>query len=188
MSVSLNSEYRNENKNQLIKPRETGSLFINNSHCHSTLGLSLPSSSHYSYWPQAWACSCSYICSINSLHIVARMVIQGFLSVLGFFLHDTDQVVMFLHANFTYLGPVFGIWANQHRVGSTGISKFSHLLHREIISKQHSRNGPWPTVAPKPCPGPVWKSTYWPGPNLFWGQFICTDDRMSWLEPLLGII
>lgn len=48
VNVSLNFQYRNENKNQPIKPRNTGSL-LSNSHCHCALGLSLLSSSHYSY-------------------------------------------------------------------------------------------------------------------------------------------
>lgn len=80
VSVSVNFEYRN----QSVKPRKTGSLLLSNSHCHCTLGLSLLSSSHYSYWPCAWACSCSYIYSINPLHIIAPIVVQFF--CLGLFL------------------------------------------------------------------------------------------------------
>ena len=95
---SLNFDYRNENKNQSNKPRETGSLLLSNSHCHCALGLSLPSSSHYSYWPHAWACTCSHIYSINPLHILAPIVIEVFCWF--HFWHDTDQVVMFVQANY----------------------------------------------------------------------------------------
>lgn len=124
--------------------------------------------------------TCSFIYSLNPLHTLSPIVIK----VVGFFLfffwsgfffwHDTDQVVIFVQVNFTELGPFFSIWANHYGVGCTCISQFFYLLHSVIISEQCGRNGPWLTVAPKPYPRPVWKSAYWCGPKLCWGQLGCT--------------